>query len=259
MATWASRRKLIYASITIIALFLLVAFPLFLYFYKAPTCFDSRQNGDETGVDCGGSCKRLCQSAFLPARIEWGGSKIEKLADGLYNTASLIVNSNINGAAVNVPYKISLYDSQGLLIVEKEGTVDLYPRRSSLAFQTAIRTDKRIPTKATFEFTRAPLWFKSSDQLEGISIVDKKYTEDENGSALEVTLENKTLIPYKNILVSVVLYDINGNAIGFSQTQVDSLGAKGSNEVAPFTWPVSRDGKVTSIEVLTSIAPVVLK
>lgn len=255
MASWASRRKLTYASIIISVLFLVVALPLFFYFYKPATCFDGKKNGKETGLDCGGSCSRLCQSAFLPPRIEWGGAKLEKLVDGLYNAGSYIVNPNINGAATDVPYKISLYDSEGIFITDRTGFVTIYPRRNTLAFQTAIKTEKKIPTKATFEFTATPVWFSSTDSLENISILDKKYTEDENGSSLEVVLENKRLAPYKNILVSVILYDINGNAIGFSQTKIDSIMTKNSKEVAPFTWPINRNGKVASIEVLTSIKP----
>ncbi len=260
MASWSAKRKLGYASMVFGVILIFIIIPSFYFFYKAPTCFDNIMNGDETGMDCGGSCARLCQSAFLPPRIEWGGAKIEKLADGLYNAASYIVNPNINGGAVDVPYKISLYDSEGILITEKNGVVNLYPRRNSLAFQTAINTGKRIPTKATFEFTKSPVWFKSTDKLDGIIVSDKKYTEDQNGSSLEVTLENKNLTSYNNINVSVVLSDINGNVIGFSQTRVDVVGVKGVNdnhiEVAPFTWPISRDGKVTSIEVMPLIRPV---
>ncbi len=254
MTTWASRRKSTYALLVMLAIVVLIGLPLFKIFYKAPSCFDSRQNGDETGVDCGGSCRKLCQSAFLPPRIEWGGAKMEKINKGFYNVSSYIVNPNIYGAVINAPYKISLYDSEGVLITERQGSVTLYPRRNSLAFQTAIRTDERIPAKATFEFTSPPQWFKSSDRLAGISIIDKKYKEDEDGSSLEVTLENTNLLPFRDVLISVVLYDIHANVIGFSQTRVDSIAAH-SREIAPFTWPISREGKVTSIEVIPIISP----
>lgn len=260
-STWASRRKLIYALIAIGVLILLIIIPSFLIFYKAPTCFDGKQNGGEYGVDCGGSCRKLCQSAFLSPRIEWGGAKIEKITNGLYNIATYISNPNINGAAVDVPYTVSLYDAQGVYITKRDGVVTLYPRRSTLAFQTAVNTEKRIPAKATFEFISAPVWFKSSDALGGIAIIDKKYIDSKDGSSLEVVLENKTLTPYENIQVSVVLYDAGGNAIGFSQTVVDSLPINDSrnkniSQIATYTWPISRDGRVVSVEVIPSIKPI---
>jgi hypothetical protein len=257
MASWSSRRKLTYALIVVFALLVFIVVPAFLVFYKAPTCFDGKMNGNETGFDCGGSCARLCQSAFLPPRVEWGGAKFERLADGLYNVAAYIVNPNMTGAAVDVPYKMALYDDRGILITERAGKVTLYPHRNSLAFQTAVDVDKRVPTKATFEFTSPPNWFKSTDNLWGLAVLDKKYQEDDIGSSLEVTLENTTLIPYEDVQVSVVLYDIDGNAIGFSQTRIDALASKNSREIAPYTWPVTRNGRVTTIEVIPSIQPIV--
>lgn len=255
MASWSTRRKFSYASLVVLAIILFIAVPFFYFFYKAPTCFDNKKNGDETGVDCGGSCSRLCQSAFLPPRIEWGGAKLEKLADGLYNASAYIVNPNLNGAANDVPYRISLYDKEGVLITERVGKVTLYPRRNSLAFETGIKVSNSIPLKATFEFIAPPVWFSSLDELGGISIVDKKYEDNDTGSSLEVTLENKTLYSYENLNVSVVLYDKDGNVFGFSKTKLDSI-LPGKKEIAPFTWPINRDGEVVSHEILLNIKPI---
>ena len=255
MASWSTKRRLSYALIFTIVIILTVVVPIFKFFYKAPTCFDNKKNGDETDVDCGGSCRKLCQSAFLPPRIEWGGAKFEKLANGLYNASSYIVNPNINGGAINVPYKISLYDAEGVLITERIGTVNLYPHRNSLAFQTAINVNKSIPVKATFEFTNAPQWFRAEDKLTGVSVIDKKYEENENSSSLQVTIENNTLYSFDNIQVSAVLYDSSGNVIGFSQTKLDSI-PKGGREIAPFTWSDSRSNRVVTQEILLNIIPI---
>ncbi len=255
MASWSSRRKLGYTSIVVAALVILVGIPAFLLLHQTPTCNDGVQNGDETGVDCGGSCRMLCQSSFLPPKIGWGGAKFEKVANGLYNVAALVINQNLTGSAIDAPYKISLYDKEGVLIVERKSTVTLYAHRNSLAFEPAVQVGKRIPAKATFEFTQAPVWFKSHDALEGLVVANKQYTEDETSSSLEVTLENKSLFPIQNLDIGVVLYDADGNAIGFSKTTIDTLNAKNGREVAPFTWPMSRGGKVNSIEVIPLIAP----
>ena len=87
-------------------------------------------------------------------------------------------------------------------------------------------------------------------------VIDKKYEEDETGSSLEVILENRTLFPYVNILVSAVLYNKEGNAIGFSRTIIDSIQPKNGREVASFTWPIDRKGEVNSIEVYPTITPI---
>lgn len=256
MSSWSSKRKFQYGFAVIIVLIIVIGIPLFLLFYKSPTCNDGIMNGDETGIDCGGSCVLLCQNSFLSPYIAWGGAKFEQVAPGLYNIASYIVNKNINGSAVNVPYKISLYDDKGILITERTGYVTLYAHRNSLAFEPAVQTGKRIPSKATFEFLKAPVWFKSHDTLEQLKIVDKKYLEDDKNSSLEVTLENTSLYPYKDVIVSAVLSDSNGNIIGFSRTNIDSIEANNGKEIAGFTWPVSRKGEVKTIEILPIITPV---
>lgn len=256
MKSWSSRRKFIYGSITAIVIILILGIPSFLLFYKAPSCSDKIKNGDEFGVDCGGSCTRLCQSSFLAPRIAWGSAKFEKVVDGYYNAASYIINQNLKGAALNVPYKISLYDDRGILIVERIGRVNLYAGRNSLAFESALETGKRIPATAIFEFLQAPAWFKSTDNLEGLLIVDKKYNEDDTSSFLHVKLQNTTLYPYQNMIVSALLLDVNGNVIGFSQTNIDSISPKNGQEIAGFTWPVGRKGKVVSIEILPLITPI---
>lgn len=260
MDSWSSRRKLLIGGgVLSIILFVAVAI-FFLVFYKAPTCFDRIQNGGEAGVDCGGRCVKLCQSAYLPAKIGWGGGKFEMVDEGFYNVAAYVINPNRNGAAVKVPYKFSLFDNRGILIVEREGYIDLPAARNTLVFEPAVEVGKRVPTKATFEFTAPPVWFKSYDTLQGISIVDKRYNEDQKSSSLEVELENKSLLPYRDITVGAVLYDKDGNTIGFSRTQIDVIQPEGSgmrnSEVAPFTWPFSRDGRVVSVEALPVVYPV---
>ena len=260
MATWSSRRKFLYGGTLLVVVIAIVGGIFFSLFYKAPTCYDRIMNGDEKGVDCGGSCIKLCQSTFLPAKIAWGGGKFEKVADGLYNVAAYIVNPNTNAAAVKVPYKFSIYDGKGLIVTTREGVIDIPAHRNTLAFEPAVLVSKRIPAKVTFEFLAPPLWFKSHDTLEGITIIDKKYSEDSKNSSLEVTLENESLLPYKNITVSAVLSDKDGNTIGFSRTLIDSISPKSAGqphrEIAPFTWPKSRNGEVVSIEALPVAVPV---
>lgn len=247
MASWSRQRKSIYGLAAVIIILGLVVIPSFLYLYHAPTCFDGAKNGSEQGVDCGGACSRLCQSSFLPPDVAW--TRFEEVAPGLYNMAAYIVNPNTEGEADAVPYHIALYDDQGVLITDTRGVVTLPPHRNTLAFQGSISAGKRVPTKALFEFTAAPNWYKQTDLLSKIVISDKSYTEDDSGSYLSVKLLNKDVQPMENVSVYTVLYDKDGNALGFSKTAIDEI-APGDSQIAPFTWPLNRNGAVISIEVL---------
>ena len=247
MASWSSRRKFTYGSTVILALVLIVGLPAFLLLYKAPTCFDGKQNQGEEGIDCGGPCVKLCPSAFLPPEVIW--TKSEPVAPGLYNVAAYVVNNNLDGAAYNVPYEMQLFDVEGVLITYKYGAMTIPPHRNTLAFQGSISTQKRIPAKSIITLG-SPQWVSENDQLGNLVIADKKYSEDNDSSSLQVTLQNNAVTPYNNLSVYVVLYDANGNAIDFSKTIIDSVPANGGTIVAPFTWPVSHNGQVVSIEVL---------
>ena len=246
--SWSKNRKSIYGGAVIAVIVLLIGVPSFKYFYRAPTCFDGKQNGNETGPDCGGSCSRLCQSAFLSVKgADW--TRFEEVAPHVYNIAAYIVNPNTEGEALNAPYHIILYDNDGVIITDRTGTVTLPPHRNTLAFQGAINVDKRIPAKALFEFTAAPNWHARKDPLAKLSVTNKDYTEDSSGSSLSATINNNDILPLDNVSVYAVLYDKDGNAIGFSKTVLDEIPANGS-AIAPFTWDVNRNGKVISIEVL---------
>jgi len=247
MSSWSQRRKFTYIIGVVIFAVVIVGIPVFFSVYKQPTCFDGLKNGDERGIDCGGSCQHLCQSAFLAPNISW--TRFEQVAPGLYNVAAYIINPNIEGEAQNVPYHIALYDDQGMMITDVVGMITLPPHRNTLAFQGSVSTAKRMPTKALFEFTQSPNWHKSTDSLSGIQISDKQYTEDESGGSLMVTLKNNTANTIGTTAIGVILYDKDSNAIGFSKTVIDEILGFGQT-VAPFTWPVNREGKVISIEVL---------
>ena len=247
MSSWSQRRKLIYISVVGIIPLIAVIILAFNFFYKAPTCSDGIRNGDELGIDCGGACVRLCATSFLTPHVAW--TRLERVAPGLYNVAAYIINPNPTVSARHVPYHMIVYDDQGIEITEYTGTVTLPSHRNTLAFSGAVNMGKRIPAKALFEFTQAPEWHVDTDPLAAISIGNKNYSEDQSGASLSVTLKNNGIDAVGTTDVYVVLYDKDGNALGFSKTILDAIPVYGST-VAPFTWPNSFGGAVISTEVL---------
>jgi len=247
MSSWSQRRRLTYISIIVVLLLGVIGLPSFFYFYRAPTCSDGIKNGSETGVDCGGSCQRLCASSFLPPAVAWTG--MTQVSDGLYNVAAYIINPNPTVAASRIPYHAVLFDKDGSAITEYDGTVSLPPHRNTLAFQAAVSTGKRVAVRAFFQFTGSPDWRTEVDPLSDVQVAGKSYEESAAGSSLTVTLKNNAPLPLPRITVYVVLYDADHNELAFSKTVVDSIDA-GGIAAAPFTWPTSWKGKVVSIEVM---------
>ena len=259
MASWATKRKVTYAFIVVVAALVIIILPAFKILYKAPTCSDGVQNQGEQGIDCGGPCRTLCQSSFLAPSIIWADA--QHVTGGLYNLAAYIENPNITGAAVGAPYEFSVFDSQGILIVQKYGVIDIPANRNTLAFIGAVDMGNRIPAKGgvTFQFTQIPLWQKAHDTLAVLDYPTPQYAEDSTSvtqsSSLQVAMTNKSLLALKGLTIYAILKDINNNEIDFSKTTIDGI-APGATAVAPFTWPYSHKGAVVSEEILPVQAPV---
>jgi hypothetical protein len=254
MATWATKRKLTYASGIIVAAGIIIGIPAFLLLYKAPTCSDGIQNEGEQGIDCGGPCRTLCQDDFLSPVVVWASS--EEVQPGLYNLGAYVENPNVDGGAVNVPYQFSVFDDQGILITRVSGTMTIPPNRNTLAFIGAVNMGQRVPAQGgvQFEFTSPPVWAKAEDTLSNISISNKQYSEDSSGASLQATITNTGLTAYNDMTVYSVLSDVNGNELAFSKTYINSI-AGGASAVAPFTWPTSFNGAVVSEDILPVVTP----
>lgn len=249
MATWSSKRKTLYGLAAIVIVAALVVVPAWKLFYKAPSCFDGVKNGDEQGIDCGGSCTKLCTSDFLvvpPA--SW--VRFRQAAPHVYNLAAYIVNPNPNAGAKAIPYSFSVLDKDGIELASPKGTFDLPLGRDTIVFRAAVRLPDQQPARAIFSFGD-PQWYVGQDPLRSLQVAGKQYSESTStGSALDATLMNTSVLPMGPIDVYAVLKDADGNVIDFSKTVVDSIAPQGT-ALAPFTWPDSHSGKVISIDVLS--------
>ena len=92
--TWAFKRQIFSLAIVLVVFSVFGFLVFYPYFNQAPTCADSRQNGDETGIDCGGSCVRACLKEADPLSIIW--SRAFKVLPGRYNAVAYIENHNKN-------------------------------------------------------------------------------------------------------------------------------------------------------------------
>lgn len=249
MATWSGRRKFLFGFIFIILAIAAIGVPAFLHFYTPPSCTDKTQNGDELGVDCGGSCTKLCSSSFIQIPgASW--VRFREVAPQTYSIAAYIVNPNPRAAVDDVPYKITFYDKDGFDLRTINGTFSLTPGRSIVVFRTGVKITDQKPTRAVIEYPQSPDWYLANDKLINLSITDKRYKEDKNGSYLDVILKNDGNAPLSDLTIYAILKDADSNVIDFSQTIVDRI-APMSSAVAPFTWPASHNGEVISIEVVS--------
>src|SRR5882724_10820804 len=92
MFSWSTKRRLLYSGTLILLVAVSVAFIFFKFFYSAPTCSDGVKNGDESGIDCGGSCRNICTSDTLSPVVYW--SKAFNISGDNYSVAAFVENPN---------------------------------------------------------------------------------------------------------------------------------------------------------------------
>lgn len=236
-------------SIILAVVLAIGAFFALPYFFKAPTCFDKKQNGNESGVDCGGPCLKLCLSQVNDLKVIWQRSF--KITNGVYDVLAYVVNQNYDAGVKKIIYKFSLYDTNNLLIAERVGKTFISPNGKLGIFEGGVRTGERVPKRVFFEFVEVPKWEKVS----GKAVLFSLGTENirlENLSAnprLSVDITNKSIYSLSNIEIIVILYDDKENAFAVSKTTLDALPNDGK-VTAVFTWILPFEKPPTRIEII---------
>ncbi len=255
MNSWSAKRKRFILSLVFVVLILLIGLPAFFFFYKSPTCFDGKQNGDETGVDCGGSCQLLCAVESLPI-IQKGDAQILKVADSIYEVVALFENPNANAQIYRASYTIKLFSASStapIKIIEGEVFV---PKNGIFAvFEKPFLLENESPNKAVFSWKKESLvWQKNNVSLPNISVRTKNLTKPESAPRLDVQVLNNSLETIYNIELIVLLSDTEGNIFAASKTFLDSL-SSGSLAPAVFTWPTPFEKQATLIDVISRVLP----
>ena len=236
MSSWAIKRQILYSIIVIVFLGtigFLIAYP---YINIAPTCTDAKQNGTETGVDCGGSCMKACTREVDQVSILW--SRSFQVVPGRYNAVAYLENHNENKAIYKLKYRFRFADKDNVYIGKREGETYVPPKGKFAVFEPAIDVGNSIPVYTTFEFTEEPIWVSvSKDEIDQLKVFvsDVKLENEATEPKVTATVVNNSLYRIPEVSFVVILYDALGNAISTSHTYLDVLQGKESANLN-FTW-----------------------
>lgn len=232
MNPWAIQRKIIYLGIALVLFLILVILPVVYFLYQAPTCFDGKKNGRETGVDCGGECQLLCSFEGIAPIVLW--SRAFKVTDGVYSVVAYIQNPNIN-SETSASYVFKLYDANNALIATKEN-IAFIPKNKILAvFEPNIGTQSKIPARVTFEFTEKLMWQKTSRLPANLVVTQKSISGETDRPRVDAVVENQSAETIGRIETVAIVYDDNQNAIAASRTFIDKMDGNESVNIV-FTW-----------------------
>lgn len=235
MLEWSTKRKLIYLGAILGVIFLFVVLPLIFSFYEKPTCFDGDKNQNESGVDCGGSCEKICDFEVIDPVVSW--SRVFKISDNVWSAMAYVENPNINAKTESINYVFRLRDSSGNLLMEREGSTFIPNKRVVAIFEPNLRPESGVPARADFEFLGKGEWKKDSMPPLEISIRNQRLSRLEDSPRLEAELENQSLVNIPRLEVAAIIFDGEGNALGASRTFVDNF-SRGTLRDIVFTWPI---------------------
>lgn len=247
---WAFWRRVQYGS-GFFVLFLLVSTALYSAFvYVPPTCFDGLGNGSERGVDCGGSCVRICTASVQQPSVVWAQSF--KIIDGQYNAVAYIKNTNVVAATPELRYTFTLKDN-GVVIAERSGKTILPPNSVYPIFEGRIKTtDGKEPTETTITLEPVDLWQPAAVGADQFTVRDFSLTDADTRPRLKAVVENTELTTAENVEVVATIFSSAGVPLTASQTFIDSISPRSSKDTV-FTWPNSIAKIVRSCEIPSDI------
>lgn len=238
----------------IVILLLFVAIFGFILIYpsltKAPSCFDYKQNGDEKGVDCGGSCQRACLAEVDDISVLW--ARAFRVVPGRYNAVAYIVNHNKSAAIERINYRFRFGDANNVYIGKREGSTYVPPGGNFAVFEPGLDVGNSIPVYVTFEFTEVPIWLQvPEDKIDQLKILtsDVELRGETSSPRLSAKVTNNSIFNIPDLSVIAILHEAGGNAIAASRTFLSSLPALGSADIN-FTWPEPFAGTVVETELI---------
>jgi len=230
--SWSDRHRVLYIAVFGVLALLAAVFVYDTFFVVTPTCFDAVQNGDEHGVDCGGSCALVCTEEAHAPVVLW--SRFFETGPNTYTAVAYIQNNNPSAGSKSVPYSFQIFDPDNKLVIERDGTVDLPPVQTIPIIETNIKIANRTPAKIFFGFSVPPTWHTvASSTVPKLILNHQELSQD--ASRLSATLNNFSFFNAAKVTVAAVLFDDSGTARAASRSLVN-VQQKSSVPVV-FTFP----------------------
>ncbi len=246
---WAQKRKLsvilILAAIVIAAAAVLA----FAVFYETPTCFDQKQNGGETGIDCGGSCSTVCSAQAQPARVVFARALPQS---GRTDLIAYLENPNADAYARDAEVVIDVYGQDGSRI-QKRARITLPAHSSTPLFLPGISSGPVQQVFVSFE-GGAPVWMRGAGWEQPAPSTGNLVISDASARPrVTATIGNATAYVERDVPLVATVFAADGSVIAASQTVVPMLPPQGSAQ-AVFTWNEPFLQAAARVEVVPLIA-----
>jgi hypothetical protein len=253
MNSWSSRRKFFIFFLVLIVLGVVLGLPLYFFFHRAPSCSNGKMDGDETGIDCGGSCTTICTTDSLPL-IMHGDPRVVPVASSTYALAVSIQNPNVSGRVDHAAYTVKFFDAtSGEPLKTIDGSTYVPPAATFALFLGPYDFGDAVPVRAVLSWSTLT-WVKDINRMPVIEVHDPLLSDTESKPHLVATAVNPGSSAVSNIEFVALIKDSGGTIIAASKTVIHSLPPEGSAPLI-FTWPKPFVATPTAVEVVPRVVP----
>ncbi len=252
--SWAARRQFKYLLGIFGVFALIITWIIYPIIFKNPTCFDNKKNGNETGIDCGGSCSKICSDQTASPVVVW--NRAFSVTGNIYNLVAYVENPNKGAAIAKVNYEFRIYGTNNKLIGRRLGSTYIPPDKEFIVFEPRFNSGQSKIRSISFEFIPPFIWQKKKPTLNTLPIKVNNivYNSDINSSSLSAQVENDSIYDIPAFNVVAILYDNDNNAINVSNTWKKGL-ASNNSLLVTFTWPEVLSKIPVKRDVLVQINP----
>ncbi len=240
-------------TIIVIYIFLLLGLAIGGYFLwrPEPTCFDAKQNQNETGIDCGGVCALACVQIAVGESLVIREVTALPVENGTYDAVARIYNPNNAVGAESFTYTIRLFDGSGNEVGSATEKSWILPQETKTLLSFALDVSAK-PTKATLEI-KDVVWRQLTD-YDGrpkLGVYSKRYEAGQQpgewGGVVLGLVTNESGYDFRLVTIKVILRGKDGEPLAINQTNRQTF-LVGQQHEFRLTWPAPFPGDVAMVE-----------
>ncbi|MDE1970184.1 MAG: hypothetical protein KGI50_01235 [Patescibacteria group bacterium] len=176
-----------------------------IWFRPIPSCFDHKQNQNETQIDCGGVCMP-CELKY-PKPLEVVFAKNLPRSTSQSDVFAELKNPNLTVGASEVDYHITLYGHFDEVLGERDGTTFVYPGTSHYVYEPAFAIGATNVGRVDFAITN--VIFEPQDKFYFSDLQATGVALEKNNDVVRLTgtARNGSDLTIDNLSVVGILYD----------------------------------------------------
>lgn len=219
------QKKKIFYGILAVCFLLLILIGLLLLLRPGASCRDNRQNGRETGVDCGGGCLACAVKALQPLRVF--PATFISYDDGSLDLIGELENPNANYGVRRLNYRFTLRGSNGeQAVVEGQSLIRPRERKHLLSSNRQSPAFSLQSVSLTVNFPPTE-WVEVQPEQATVrvEVLNNQFGRDENDQvrALRAELINAGDRPYSAVVAKFFIRDRDNRLLGTAVSEVGTL------------------------------------